>query len=129
LSIEELCEAGSGGAVYAHDCADVAPGAASEYLSLVRVEATRFYEPFGWTLIGAWRTAMSNDSEAFLLWTIPTWEQWAAAENALSDDETWRKQNCEVTRAFRRILLVDSPLSPLRTGRQPLRSDRDGWVE
>jgi hypothetical protein len=31
---------------------------------------------------------------------------------------------------LRRILLVDAPLSPLRIGRQPTRSDRDeSWAE
>jgi hypothetical protein len=32
-------------------------------------------------------------------------------------------------RSRHRVLLVDAPLSPLRTGRQPARSDRTDWED
>jgi predicted NAD-dependent protein-ADP-ribosyltransferase YbiA (DUF1768 family) len=69
---------------------------------------------------------MGNDDEALLLWAIPTWKQWAAAEQ---DDElaSWRR-GLDPT-GWQRILLVDAPLCPFRTGRQPSRSDRTDWQE
>ena len=43
---------------------------------------------------------------------------------------TWRQSTYGQTRDFHRFLLVDAPLSPLRTGRQPQVSDRDpSWQE
>jgi hypothetical protein len=42
----------------------------------------------------------------------------------------WRDRQRAAVRDRRRILLVDAPLSPLRIGRQPARSDRDDdWSE
>jgi hypothetical protein len=131
-TVGELCTAGEGGPVYAHDHVRVPPGTASRYLELSREEGGAFYERFGWRLIGAWETAMGHDSEAFLLWSIPSWDQWAAAEQRLRQDTkpiAWRERNRAATNDFGRILLVDAPLSPLRTGRQPSRSDRDAEWE
>ena len=42
----------------------------------------RLHGTHGWELAGAFRTAMVNDDEALLLWAIPTWRQWADAEQA-----------------------------------------------
>jgi len=69
---------------------------------------------------------MTNDHEALLLWSIPTWQQWADAEQ---DNELakWRRRLNPHT--WQRVLLVDSPLNPMRTGRQPARSDRTDWVD
>jgi hypothetical protein len=132
-TVGDLCTAGEGGAVYAHDHVRVPPGTASSYLELARQEGGAFYERFGWRLIGAWETAMAHDSEVFLLWSIPSWEQWAAAEERLRNDPqpvTWRERNRDATNDFGRILLVDAPLSPLRIRRQPARSDRDAdWED
>ncbi|WP_431939115.1 hypothetical protein [Nocardia grenadensis] len=95
--------------------------------------AAPLYERFGWRLVGAWETLMTNDSEAFVLWAIPSWTQWAELEKALRTDpalSAWRVQSNELTTAFDRYLLVDAPLSPFRTGRQPRREDRiEQWVE
>lgn len=129
----ELCAAGVTGDVYAQEEVCVAPGKAGEYLLEVREIAAPLYERFGWQLVGAWETLMTNDSEAFLLWAIPTWTQWAELEKALRTDpalSAWRAQSNELTTSFNRYLLVDAPLSPFRTGRQPRREDRtEQWVE
>ena len=91
------------------------------------------YEPFGWKLAGAWETAMVNESECFLLWAIPTWEQWGETERAERTDSDLRagaRRSYELSTKWHRFLLVDAPLSPLRTGRQPSRDDRTGgWSE
>jgi hypothetical protein len=91
------------------------------------------YEEFGWKLCGAWETAMVNESECFLHWAIPTWESWAETEKAERMDgalRRWRKRTYELTEKWHRFLVVDAPLSPMRIGRQPARSDRDeGWAD
>ena len=53
-----------------------------------------------------------------------------AAERTHGPFRTYRQSTFGQTRDFHRFLLVDSPLSPLRTGRQPQVSDRDpSWQE
>jgi hypothetical protein len=123
--IEQLCADGVRGEVYAHELVRVTPGGASDLLERAR-DAAELHGTHGWQLAGAFRTAMANDDEALLLWAIPTWRQWADAEQ---DDKlaTWR-HGAGAT-SWHRILLVDAPLCPFRTGRQPARSDRTDWVE
>jgi hypothetical protein len=74
---------------------------------------------------------MHDDSEVILLWAIPTWEQWAELEKAQRKDaglNAWRADTAELTTSFDRFLLVDAPLSPFRTGRQPAESDRASFT-
>ena len=85
----------------------------------------------GWVLAGAWITAMRNDSEAFLLWAIPTWEQWGEFEKAQYRDPAlakWKLRASDVAVDWDRFLLVDAPLCPFRTGRQPHESDRASYT-
>ncbi len=85
------------------------------------------YEEFGWQLAGAWETFMSNDSECFVVWAIPTWEQWAALEGEQRRNASmkeWVSHRREMTETFDRFLMVDAPLSPFRTHRQPAFSDQ-----
>jgi hypothetical protein len=75
---------------------------------------------------------MVDDSECFLLWAIPTWEHWAQFEAAQRGDPNlvkWRSEAREVATSWYRFLLVDAPLCPFRTGRQPSRADRTDWEE
>ena len=116
-TIEQLCAAGTSG----------------DFLDAVAQEAIAAYEPFGWQLVGAWETAMVNESECFLMWAIPSWAQWGEAEAGERTDaklRAWRRHTYELAGAWHRFLLVDAPLSPMRTGRQPSRDDRhEGWDE
>jgi len=133
-TVEELCaDGGLGSETYAHEQVTVEPGHAGSYLEEVAQRGQDLYNEHGWRLIGAWETAMVNESEAFLLWAVPTWEQWGsleAAERMHGRLRTWRHSTFAQTRDFHRFLLVDAPLSPLRTGRQPQVSDRDpAWRE
>jgi hypothetical protein len=92
-SSTELCGAGVGGELYAHDRIGVRPGSAPEFLEMV----------------------------------IEDWEHWAELERAHRTDDAlirWNTSAREVTRSMERILLIDAPLSPFRTKRQPRRSDR-----
>lgn len=130
-TIEELCADGVRGECYAHELVTVEPDSAWHYVDdLVREQQAPRYAQFGWELAGAFVTAMRDDSEAIVLWAVPTWEAWAELEKATRshpDLRTWRTQQAEIATGLDRFLLVDAPLSPFRTGRQPRESDRDSY--
>jgi hypothetical protein len=124
-TITELCADGVRGECYAHELVTVRPGAARDLLEHVRAHADA--APPGWELVGAWSTAMANDDECVLVWAIATWRQWSAFEQSVSG--TWRRSLDAIVTGWHRTLLVDAPLSPFRTGRQPSRSDRTDWED
>jgi hypothetical protein len=131
-TIDELCADKVTGEVYAHERVSVPPGRAAEFLDAVRDEAISAYDTFGWGLVGAWRTLMIDESECFVIWAIPSWEHWAALEKDRLTHPAMARWNERVTgwcRSFQRTLLVDAPLSPLRTHRQPSRSDQTDWID
>jgi hypothetical protein len=132
-TIEQLCARGVHGEVFAHEMYDVHQGGASDFLQAVADDSVALHERFGWTICGAWQTAMTNESECILVWSIPTWTQWAEVENAQRTDPAlakWRDRTYELTTHQHRFLMVDAPLSPMRIGRQPARSDRaPGWAD
>ena len=67
-----------------------------------------------------------------MLWAVPTWAAWADVQAARRTDERLRSWTIEAREREldrERILLVDGPLSPLHTGRQPRRSDRTDWTD
>ena len=76
---------------------------------------------------------MVNESECFLMWAIPNWAQWGEGELGERTDarlSAWRRLSYELATGWHRFLLVDAPLSPMRTGRQPSRGDRQSaWEE
>ncbi|MFZ6005638.1 MAG: NIPSNAP family containing protein [Actinomycetota bacterium] len=129
-TIEQHCAAGMTGEVYAHELVRVRPGSATELLERAREQGEPLLVRHGWQLAGAFTTAMVDDDEALLLWAIPTWQQWADAEVAHRTDGDlleWRAGLRDIVTAWHRILLVDAPLSPFRTGRQPSVEDRTDW--
>lgn len=126
-TVDELARDGVRGVFYAHELVDVVPGRARDYLDAVREVALPAYAERGLAPVGAFRTALRNDSECLLLWAIPTPEAWAAFERGQDDHPAalrWRRAADGLALDWRRTLLVDAPLSPLRTGRQPQASDR-----
>ena len=130
-TIEELCADGVTGETYAHEMVQVRPGTAWDYIDKVRDHAATVYEKYGWVLAGAFVTAMKNDSEALLLWAIPTWEHWAEFEKAQRSDpaiRAWRARAMEFAIDWHRVLLVDSPLCPFRTRRQPTEADQASYT-
>ena len=82
---------------------------------------------------GAFRTALALDNECVLLWAIPSWPQWSAHEQALSRPgplQSWQRRLYEWATSYNRFLMLDAPLSPMRIGRQPARTDRtELWDE
>jgi hypothetical protein len=130
LTIEELCRAGVRGEVYAHEVIQVAPRTARSFLDLAVENAAAAHDDHQWRLAGAWSTTMRDNEECILLWAIPAWEEWAAVEaDESAGQQRLLGQATSLIRRRRRILLVDSPLSPFRTGRQPSRDDRTDWEE
>lgn len=76
-----------------HEEVALHPGTARRYLDLVHAHREELATSFGWHLIGAFRTAMVHDSEAIVLWAVPTWDAWARWETAEADDPSvaiWR---------------------------------------
>ena len=112
----KTCDAGQGG-----------DGSGSGRTSAHHDEIVGLGARYGWEMAGAWKTAMVDYDECILLWAIPTWKQWAAFEKAQTTDpdvRTWRAAARDLVESWQRIVLVDAPLSPFRTGRQPTRADR-----
>jgi hypothetical protein len=115
-TIAELCADGVRGEVYAHEQFTTTPGGAAELLDRAAHAAPLLGE-YGWILAGAWETAMTGGSEVFLLWAIPTWEQWAAAEKAeRADTALGRRRRAFYPRTIsaHRFLLVDAESLPYR---------------
>jgi hypothetical protein len=129
--IDRLIADGVRGEVYSHELVTVPPGTAPELMAAVREQAVPAHEAFGLDLVGAFRVAMVNESEAVIIWAIPDWRTWARVEQAWlghGDDAhllaAWRKTTLALGADWRRTLLVDAPLAPLRLGRQPRVGDR-----
>lgn len=126
-SVEELCGAGVRGEAYAHEMLTVPPGHAGDVLDAVRTEGRPLVEGLGPTLVGAYEVAMADRSEAILIWALPSWAAWVGYERAWEPGgalEPWARTLLGLRASWRRQLMVDAPLSPLRIGRQPEVSDR-----
>jgi hypothetical protein len=84
-------------------------------------------EALGVGLLGGFRVAMADDSECIAIWTFPDWPTWVAYEQAWTATGAmtkWRGGLIDLDAHFRRTLMIDAPLAPLRTGRQPMVEDR-----
>lgn len=130
-TINVLTEQGAGGAVYAHEIITVAPGSARQILDDVLAHSESVREQLGWRLVGGWWTAMHDESELIVLWSISDWAHWGNGEQMIAKDlvDTVPGHRREDLRSRERLLLVDAPLSPFKTGRQPARSDQTEWVD
>ncbi|MCC5952771.1 MAG: NIPSNAP family containing protein [Acidimicrobiia bacterium] len=131
-TIEALCADGVRGEVYAHDLVTVPAGRALSYLELVETHADAVADRYEARLLGAFRVAMVADTEAVVLWAFPSHTAWADWEQAWlgggssADDPVGalRSAALDVGATWRRWLMADAPLAPLRLGRQPEVGDR-----
>ncbi len=130
-SVDELVTAGVRGELYAHELVAVPAGTAPEFLAAVHDTAVAAHAELGLDLVGAFRVAMVNDSEGIVIWAIPDWTTWAAVEQAWLAASSgqgplaaWRAATLDLGADWRRTLMIDAPLSPLRIGRQPEVADR-----
>jgi hypothetical protein len=125
--IAELVASGAGAPVYAHEIISVPPGRADETLDLAAELGGPAAAEVGAGLLGGFRTAMGDDHEAILIWAFPAWSTWTAFERAWSPGGAmagWQAALRRLDARWRRTLMVDAPLAPLRTGRQPRVEDR-----
>lgn len=125
--VEELCADGVRGEVYAHELFAVPPGGSGDLLDAVGSVGRSAVESLGLRLVGAYEVAMADRSEAVLIWAIPDWPAWAEYERAWEHGAAladWNAALVGMGARWRRQLMVDAPLSPLRIGRQPAESDR-----
>jgi hypothetical protein len=106
-----------------HELVSLHPGAAPGYLALVADQRQTLATEFGWSTLGAWRTALVNDSEAILVWSVPTWEHWARWEEAQTPGAAnhtgvaaWRERTSDLVVDWRSKLMVAYELSPVVTG-------------
>jgi hypothetical protein len=126
-SIDELVAGEVRGELYAHELVTVPPGRIGAYLDALHDIGQPAIEALGLVLVGAYRVAMVNESEAVVIWAIPDWPTWAAFEQAWNGSGAlamWPATTIGLGASWRRQLMVDAPLSPLRTGRQPQVEDR-----
>jgi hypothetical protein len=125
-TIEELTAAGVKGAVYAHELVSVPVGTVRTFLDALGEAGVPAVEALGPRCVGAFGVAMTNDSEAIVLWAFPSWESWAHFEQTWDGAglAPWRARLTAMGADVRRSLMVDAPLSPMRTGRQPQVEDR-----
>lgn len=127
-SIEQLVADGVRGEVYAHDLVTLPPGRAPDYLALIEAQGVASMANLGVDLVGAFRVAMVNDSEAIVIWAIPSLGIWAEIEAAWQAGgagiDEWKRSMVALGADWRRTLMTDAPLAPLRIGRQPEVADR-----
>ena len=131
-TIDELTADGVRGEVYAHEIVSVTNGAAGDYLDVVAGSGVAAYAEFGIALVGAFATAMRSEGEVVLVWAIPTWADWADFEQASMRRDglgAWKEAIRPFGGSTFRTLMVDAPLAPLRTGRQPQVEDRRPLAE
>lgn len=107
----ELVAAGVKGVGCVQEIATVKAGTADEYLAAVGRRRRKAMQRHGLALLGAFRTAM-RDTEAVLLWNVPTWRHFTdylqAAETNRSD-RTWHGAARRWRVDHRETLLVASP--------------------
>ena len=126
-TVDRLIADGVRGEVYAHELVTVPGGRAAEYLEALRDEGVPAVEALGLEAVGAYEVAMTEGSECIVIWSIPDWATWTSFERAWEPTgplRTWRATALGLDATWRRQLLLDSALSPLRIGRQPAASDR-----
>ncbi len=126
-TVADLLARGVRGAVYTQEIVSVEPGAGEGLLEDFREHALPALEGLGAALVGAFRNALVRDSECVLLCALPSFAAWGELEEGRRRPGALRdrlERGYRRARDFRRTLLVEAPLSPLRLGRQPEAADR-----
>ena len=121
--IEQLCAEGTvvGAKVFLHEIVSIKPGFAPDYLDLVSAYWRAQSKELGLHLIGAFRTAMRDDSEVVLIWAMQEWSDWARVSKAQGSQpfQTWRAMTKDIALDWVGHLMCSAPASPLKTGVQP----------
>lgn len=121
--IGQLCAEGTvvGAKVFLHEIVSIKPGFAQDYLELVSEHWLGQAQELGLQLVGAFRTAMCNDSEVVLIWAMQEWSDWARVSKAQGSQpfRTWRAKTKNIAFDWVGHLMCSAPASPLKTGVQP----------
>ncbi len=109
------------GECYYHEQIACEPGRAGEVIDAIEAHRLAIAARFGWKLVGAYRTALVNDSEVIAIWAVPTFHHWTRYESTVAsgaDDDVvaWLQSVRGSVRDWRNKLLVASDLSPIKTG-------------
>ena len=126
-TVDQLCADGVRGVAYAHELVTLAPGTSPAFLEALERDGLDAVTGLGVEPVGAYRVAMADDSEVVVVWAMPDWPTWVAYEEGWARGGAlgpWRDDLLGLGARWRRQLLIDSPLNPLRTGRQPQVEDR-----
>ena len=122
-SIDETIARGIVGyKAFRHEIIGTVPGEARNYLDMVGNEWVPTAKSLGMEMIGAYRTAMRDDSEVILIWAIKDWDTWCVAEQAIdsgSDAMAWRARTRAIAPQQWTHLMCSAPQSVLQTGVQP----------
>jgi hypothetical protein len=108
---EELIAEGVRGAVVVQEVTTVKPGKAERYLDAVAARYRPVVKLLGLTLLGAYTTAM-RDTEAILLWSVPTFAAFTRHLAAVRTSATlrrWMEHARQWRTDYRQTLLVPSP--------------------
>ena len=117
-TITELCAQGAGGVAYAHDqVTRAARQAAATSSSWPATAGGSFYERLGWrSRRGVGDRAAQRRRGASCSGPSRPGSNGEQPRRALRAGHRWRARQRDAVEDFRRILLVDAPLSPLRIG-------------
>jgi len=111
-----------GAKIFYHQRVQITPGQARTYLSMVEQEWVPVAKELGKHLVGAYRTAMRNDSECFLIWAVRDWHTMAELQIAMDQDPrvaVWRRRTQGIAIDWLDHLMISAPHSPTQTGVQP----------
>jgi hypothetical protein len=109
-----------GAKVFYHERIKVTPGQAKSYLSMLEQEWLPVARELGMELLGAYKTAMRNDSECIVIWAIREWEDWAKVEMANETSArvaTWRRRTNGVALDWMTHLMCSAARSTTQTGK------------
>jgi hypothetical protein len=108
-----------GSEVFIHEIIATHEGRAGTLLEQVKDHYLPLMLALRVRLVGAYRTAMRDDSEVILVWAVRKWDDWAKVETALhgsAESARWLSLSRPLATGRTRTLMSSAPLSPLRTG-------------
>jgi L-rhamnose mutarotase len=121
-SIDEVIERGIVGyRTFRHEIITTKPGKAREYIDRVEKDWLPVAKSLGMECIGAYRTAMRNDTEVLMIWAFKDYAAWGKAELALdgAPGQKWRASVEDIVTHELAHLMASAPKSPTQTGVQP----------
>ena len=117
-TLEQLIERGIKGHIYYHSMISTRPGDSPKVIDLIG-EKLDVTAQAGLTLVGAYRTALCNDSEVLVIYGMPSWAAWADFEEGWAADGALGKFRRELASAaidWNAKILRPGPLCPLNIG-------------